>query len=98
MLLLLQILELGVVLAAGGGQNHLHLLGVVGQLLVDLSQPGQVLVVEVHIGGGLVDEVDGLIGEVAVGDVPLAHGHRLAADVRADGDVVEGLVIGGDAL
>ena len=94
----MQLLELGVVLGAGGGQDHLHLLGVVGQLLVDFGQPGQILIVEVYIGGRLINEVDGLVGQIPVGDVPLAHHHRLAADIRADGDMVEGLIIGGDAL
>ena len=53
---------------------------------------------EVHVGRRLVDQVDGLVGQVTVGDVPLAHHHRLAADVRADGHVVEGFIVGGDAL
>ena len=67
-------------------------------LLLHLHLPGQGLVVEVHVGAGLVDEVNGLVGEEAVGDVPLGHGHRQAAHLGGDGHEVEPLVVGGDAL
>ena len=85
------------VLRSGGGHDLL-LLGQVGQFLVDGRHPGQGLVVQVHVGAGLVDKVDGLVGQIAVGDIPLAHHHRPAAHLRGDGHLVIGLVIGGDAL
>ena len=49
---------------------------------------------EVDVGGGLVNQVDGLVGQVAVGNIPLTHGHRQAAHVRADGHLVERFIIG----
>ena len=53
---------------------------------------------KVQIGAGLVDEVDGLIGQEPVGDIPLGQGHRLAQDALGDLHAVEVFVIMGDAL
>ena len=68
------------------------------QLLFHLHLPGQGLVVEVDVGAGLVNEVDGLVGQETVGDVPLAHGHGQAAHLGGDGDKVVLLVVRGDTL
>ena len=95
---LLELLEGLAGLIVGGGQHNLPLLGDVGQLLINLHSPGQSLVVEVHIGGGLVNEVDGLVGQETVGDVPLGHGDGQTAHLRRDLHVVIGLVVGGDTL
>ena len=82
------------------GLHHqvLPLLTQLLQLLLHLYLTGQSLVVEVHVGAGLVDEVDGLVRQEPVGDIPLAHGHRQAAHLRRDGDKVVLLVVGGDPL
>ena len=53
---------------------------------------------EVLVGAGLVDEVDGLVRQVAVGDVPLGQQYRLTQHPLGDGDAVELLVVMGDAL
>ena len=52
---------------------------------------------EVQVGAGLVDEVDGLVRQVPVGDIPLAEDHRLAEDAVGDLHPVEGLVVVGNA-
>ena len=98
LLLALVLLDARIVLSAGRGQHQLHFFGVVSQFFLNFRQPGKVLVVEVDIGGGLINQVDGLIGQVPIGDIPLTHGGGQPAHVRADGHLVKGLVIGGDAL
>ena len=85
-------------LVAGVGHHDLPLYGDVVQLLLQLQLPGQVLVPEVHVRAGLVDEVNGLVRQEAVGDIALGHQHRQAGDVGGNFDVVELLVIGGHAL
>ena len=85
-------------LLGSGGHHDFFLLGQVRQLLIHLVEAGQGLVVEIYVGAGLVDKVDGFVGEIAVGDIPLAHGDSKAAHGGGDGYLMEGLVIGGDAL
>ena len=87
-----QALEVGLL----GGLQDLPLLVVVGDLTEDLLAAVDVLVVEVQVGAGLVDEVDGLVRQVPVGDIPLGEDHRLAEDAVGDVDPVEGLVVVGN--
>jgi hypothetical protein len=68
-----------VMLVLGVLHQKLLLLGKVGYLLFHVLAPGQGLVFQVHVGAGLVDEVDGLVGQEAVGDVALGQRHGLAA-------------------
>ena len=68
------------------------------QLLFQLHAAVDVGVVEVHVGAGLVDKVDGLVGQEAVGDIPLAEQHRLAQHPLGDGHAVELLIVVGNAL
>ena len=82
----------------GGRQHDLPLFGDVGKLLVDLHDPGEGLVVEVYVGAGLVDEVNGLVGEEAVRDVPLGHRNGQTAHFGGDGHMVVVLIVGGDTL
>ena len=67
------------------------------QIARDLGLAADIGVFEVHVGAGLVDEVDGLIRQEAVGDVALAQKHGLTAHLVADGDAVVVLVIVRDA-
>ena len=90
--------QTGVRLLGVGGHHDLLLLGQVGQLLVDLRPPGQGPVFQVHVGAGLIQQVDGLVRQIAVGDVPLAHGHRQPAHLRGDGHLVVRLIVGRDPL
>ena len=79
------------------GLQHLPLLGVVRQLPADLLPPVDIGVLQVHIGAGLVDKVNGLVRQEAVRDVPLAEHHRLAQDALRDRHPVEALVVVGNA-
>ena len=53
---------------------------------------------QVEVGAGLVDEVDGLIRQEAVGDVALGEQHSLTQDALGDLDAVVLLIVVGDAL
>ena len=90
-----------VMLAAGlrrrGGQQ-LALARVVADLLFDLVRADEVGIFQVHVRAGLVDEVDGLVGQEAVGDIALAEHDGEAAHVVRDDDAVEVLVIAAHAL
>ena len=85
-------------IVCGGGGHDLFLFVQVGQLLVHLGQAGQIFVVEVHIGAGLVQQVDGLVRQISVGNVPLAHGDGQTAHLLGDRHLVEAGVIGSDPL
>ena len=75
-LLAADVSQTGVGLLRVGGHHYFLLFIQIGQLLGDGGLPGQRGVFQVHVGTGLVNEVDGLVREIAVGDVPLTHGHR----------------------
>ena len=90
--------QTGIGLLGVGGHHDLFFLVQVGQLLGDGGLTGQGGVFQVDVGTGLVDEVDGLVRQIAVGNVPLTHGHRQTAHLRGDGHLVVGLIVGGDAL
>ena len=81
-----------------GGHERLALEGDVFEVAFELHPAVDVLIVQVHVGAGLVDEVDGLIGQEAVGDVPLGEHDGLAQDALGDLHAVEALVVVGDAL
>ena len=53
---------------------------------------------EVPVGAGLVDQVDGLIRQIAVRDIALGQQHRLAQHPLRDGHTVELLIVVGNAL
>ena len=90
--------------------GHLHALGGFGghetlPLKADVLQVPlghhaliDVFILQVHIGAGLVDQVDGLIRQEAVGNIPLAEQHGLAAHLLRDANAVMLLIIMGDAL
>ena len=86
-------------LAVGGIGAHegLTLKADVLQITLDLRLAADVGVLEVYIGTGLVDEVDGLIRQKAVGDVAFAQKYRLAAHLVADGHTMVVLIVVGDA-
>ena len=80
-----------------GGQQ-LALARVVADLLFDLVRADEVGIFQVHVRAGLVDEIDGLVGQETVGDIALAeHDGQTAHSVRDD-DAVEVLVIAAHAL
>ena len=81
-----------------GGHEVLPLEGDVLQVPLDLHPAVDVRVVKVHIGAGLVDQVDGLVRQETVGDVPLGQHHCLAQHPLGDGDAVVILIVMGDAL
>ena len=88
-------LEVGIL---GLRLEQLALLGVIVQLAAQLHAAVDVLVVQVHIRARLVDQVDGLIRQEAVGDVALGEHDGLAQDTVGNFHAVEGLVVVGDAL
>ena len=90
-----QALEVGIL---GLRLEQLALLGVIVQLAAQLHAAVDVLVVQVHIRARLVDQVDGLIRQEAVGDVALGEHDGLAQDTVGNFHAVEGLVVVGDAL
>ena len=67
-------------------------------LPLKLHPPGDVRVLQVQVGAGLIDQVDGLIRQKTVRDVPLAQQHRLTQDTVGDLDAVIRLVVGGQTL
>ena len=74
------------------------LLAVVLDLAAQLHAAVDVLIVQVEIRARLVDEVDGLIGQEAIGDVALGQQHRLTQDALRDFDAMILLVVVGDAF
>ena len=80
-----------------GGQQF-ALARIIADLLFDFVRADKVGIFQVHVRAGLVDEVDGLVRQVAVGDVPFGQQHRLTQHPLGDGDAVELLVVMGDAL
>ena len=69
----------------------------VGLLLLLQSQLHQVLVVQVHVRAGFIQQVDGLVGQEPVGDIALGHEHGLPCHGVGDDHLVEVLVVVGDA-
>ena len=53
---------------------------------------------QVEVRARLVDEVDGLVGQEAVGDVALGQQHCLTQNTLGNFDAVELLVVVGDTL
>ena len=110
---LLELCDLGIELQIAAAQlRHagvvvLRLLGVLGQhaeleivigvLLAERFKLAEILVFEVDVRAGLVDEVDGLVGQEAVGDIALRKEHGLPGDLGRDDDAVEGLIVVADA-
>ena len=71
---------------------------VILDLAAQLHAAVDVLIVQVEVGTGLVDEVDGLIGQEAVGDIALGEQHSLTQNALGDLDAVVLLIIVGNAL
>ena len=71
---------------------------IVVPLPLDLHAPGDGGVLQVQVGAGLVNEVDGLVRQEAVGDVPLAQQHRLTQNAVGNLHPVVALIIGRNAL
>ena len=61
----------------------------------DLGELGRI---QIEPRAGLVDQVDGLVGQETVGDIALAHLGGPAAHFVRNGHAVEGLVVRADAL
>ncbi len=78
------------------GLQQLPLLGVVRQLPADLLAAVDTRVLQVHIGARLVDEVDSLVRQEAVGNIPLAEQHGLPQNSLRNLHAVEGLIVVGD--
>ena len=82
---------------AAVGREGVLLKAYVLKVALGLHAAVDVLILEVHIGAGLIDKVDSLIGQEAVGDIPLAHDDGLTAHFIGDGDAVVVLIIMRDA-
>ena len=78
--------------------QKLALAVIVRKLFFNLLAARQIRIFQVHVRARLVDQVDGLVGQEAVGDIPLAEQHGLTAHLVRDRHVVEVLVIMADAL
>ena len=82
-------------LAADGGKalvmlifrvvgEHFQLQLVIIPLLFQLGKLADLLATQVHIGASLVQKIDCLIRQEAVGDIPLGKDHALPGDLRGD--------------
>ena len=77
----------------------LRLLTTLGELVLELLEVGRGLhALDAQAGAGLVDEVDGLVGQVAVGDVAVGEVGRGHERLVGDGDPVVRLVAVAEAL
>ena len=68
------------------------------QLAAELTVFDQLLVLHIAAGSGLIHQVDGLVRQVPVGDIPLSHHHAAAHDLVADLHMMVVLIILLDAL
>ena len=84
------------ILLLGAFQLHL-LIGQPVQLILQGRDPAQGGGTQVHIGAGLIQQVDGLIRHEPVGDIPVGQIDRLNDDLIGDEHAVEGLIIALDA-
>ena len=82
---------------AAVGREGVPLKAYVLKVALCLHAAVDVLILEVHIRAGLIDKVDGLIGQEAVCNIPLAHHDGLTAHLIGDGDAVVILIIMCDA-
>ena len=78
--------------------QHGALFLIIVQLPLDLHAAGDIRILEVQVGAGLVDQVDGLVRQEAVGDVAFGEHHRLAQYPLGDLDTVVLLILGSQAL
>ncbi|CAN4003274.1 Malate-2H(+)/Na(+)-lactate antiporter, partial [Dysosmobacter welbionis] len=78
--------------------QHGALFLIVVQLPLNLHAAGDIRVFQIQVGTGLVDQVDGLVRQEPVGDVPLTEQHRLTQDPLRDLHPVVLLILGGQAL
>ena len=67
-------------------------------LPLKLHPPGDIRILQVQVGAGLVDEVDGLVRQETVCDVPLAQQHSLPQNTVGDLNSVIGFIVGGQTL
>ena len=68
--------------------EHTQLKLVIVPLLAKLRQLGQLLAAQVHIGAGLIQQIDGFVRQEAVSDVPFGQNHALPGDFRRNGHAV----------
>ena len=78
--------------------QHGALFFIVVQLPPDLHAAGDVRVLQIQVRTRLVDQVDGLVGQEPIRDVPLGEQHRLAQNPLGDLHSVELLILGRQAL
>ena len=78
--------------------QQLALARIVADLLFDLVGADEVGIFQVHVRAGLVNEVDGLVRQKAVGDIALAEHDGKAAHGVRDDDAVKVLIIAAHAL
>ena len=78
--------------------QHGPLLLVVVQLPLDLHPAGYIRVLQVQVRARLVNEINGLVRQKAVRDIPLTEHHRLAENPLGDLHTVEALIVGGQPL
>ena len=68
------------------------------QLVLKLRDLRKLRRVQIEARAGLIDQIDSLVGQKAVGDIALTHLGGAAAHLVRHGNTVEGFVIGTDAL
>ncbi|KAF5070698.1 hypothetical protein DSECCO2_220090 [anaerobic digester metagenome] len=78
-----------------GGQllQHGVFLFIVLQLPLNLHAAGDVRVFQIQIGTGLVNQVDGLVRQETVRNIPLGEQHRLTQNAVAEFHAVERLIL-----
>ena len=74
-------------------QKHSQFDVVVCVLFFERFELADGLVFEVHVGACLVDQINCLIGQEPVGDIPLGENDRLACNLRRNGHAVEFFIV-----
>ena len=69
--------------------EHTKLQLIIVPLFFQLCKAGYLLIAQIHIGAGFVQQVNGLIGQETVGNIPLGENDALPGDLGRDGHAVE---------
>ncbi len=77
--------------------EHAHLQFNIRPLFLGSGKTADIRILEVHIGAGLIDQVDGLIRQEPVGDIPLRQQNCLPCNFGRDRNPMELFIIAGNS-
>ena len=66
-------------------------------LLLEPHEFADIFILQIDVRAGLVQEVNGLVGQEAVGDIALRKHHGLPGNLRRDHHAVEFLIVMGNS-